>query len=457
MPHDEPRPGQEFEVEAEDLTRVRVEPRKVNPPRDLSPEELALMGTPNADETALHPDPAGDPGLPRTLSGEPFPAGGYESTPEPPQAYADTGSPVDANETALPRSPGEESDLPHTLSGEPYPAPPADQAADERTAEEDSAPPGERPFDSTDAIPFALGDKIPFDGGTPASASPVMAHGVAVLTRPHDPFERDTAAGTTVSGPEELEPDPELERLLITQERIDALWEEINDTYNVVIMDVRGYYRTTEAAIADLKRARELLLAGEAHFDNAEQLVKSVKAWLRLEEKVRQWSRTRGTWLAIYLITWLMVLAGATLMSSRVFEAATQLVPQWMAATFLPALYGGLGGVVGALWVLIKHIVKERDFDPIHTPWYILNPFMGVALGAITYFLLRASALILGTSPVSLGDPSEQFGLYFLAIVVGFNQNVLWALIDQMIKAIIPPAEESSPAERAVVSEPSQD
>ncbi|HQA69515.1 MAG TPA: hypothetical protein PK801_14415, partial [Aggregatilineales bacterium] len=374
------------------------------------------------------------------------------------------GSPVDANETALPRSPGEEGDLPRTLSGEPYPAPPADQPADESEPEPDESadeegdtPPGERPFDSAEAIPFALGDELPFDGGTPAGASPAMAHGVAVLTRPHDPFANERTVGTRVSGPEELEPDPALERLLITQERIDALWDEINDTYNVVIMDVRGYYRTTEAAIADLKRARELLLAGEAHFDNAEQLVKSVKARLRLEEKVRQWSRTRGTWLAIYLITWLMVLAGATLMSSRVFEAATQLVPQWMAATFLPALYGGLGGVVGALWVLIKHIVKERDFDPIHTPWYILNPFMGVALGAITYFLLRASALILGTSPVSLGDPSEQFGLYFLAIVVGFNQNVLWALIDRVIKAIIPPAEESSPAERAVVSEPSQD
>ena len=119
-------------------------------------------------------------------------------------------------------------------------------------------------------------------------------------------------------------------------------------------------------------------------------------------------------------------------------------------ATFLPALYGGLGGVVGALWVLIKHMVKVRDFDPIHTPWYVLNPFMGMVLGAITYFLLRATTFILGASPAQFGDPGEQFGLYFLSVVVGFNQNVLWALIDRVIKAIIPP--ESPPAATEVAA-----
>lgn len=486
----------------DDASRRRAEPGEVNPPRDLSPEELDLLGTPPADKTALHPDVSDEPELPQTLAGESFPEGDYQSMEGPPADAVPRETPTAADKTALPEEPVEEGELPQTLSGEPFPetepeedeppppqaqAPPlpepeeeAEPSAGAGTSEEErDTPPGEPPFDETGRAPFGMrSEKTPF-GAPPVTGErpgepipPVMpvgaampgepplmaAQGISAAAQPHDPFVADMDQAAQVSGPDELSPATHLEAILITQERIDALWDEINETYNIVIMDVRGYYTTTDLAISDLKRARELLLAGEEHFDNAEELVKRVKARMRLEEKVRQWSRTRGTWLAIYLIIWLMVLGVGTLLTNRFLEIADAFVPGWMAATFLPALYGGLGGVVGALWVLIKHIVKVRDFDPIHTPWYILNPFMGMALGAITYFLLRSSTLILGTNPVSLGDPGEQFGLYFLSVVVGFNQNVLWALIDRVIKAIIPPeGETAATTERAAAAEPSQD
>lgn len=337
---------------------------------------------------------------------------------------------ADADATALPQAPGAEAEggAPEIEEGR-------------GPAREDEGP-----------LAFAMGDARPFTG-QPRAAAPR----VAASARPHDPLVAGEQSETAVPGPQEPAPDVELERFLIMQRRIDALWDEINEAYSIVINDVRGHYRTTETAIADLKRARELLLAGEEHFDSAEVLVKRVKARMRLEEKVRQWSRTRGTWIAVYLILWLLTLTAATLLTARVFDLALLFVPEWLAATFLPALYGGLGGVVGALWVLIKHMVKVRDFDPIHTPWYVLNPFMGMVLGAITYFLLRATTFILGTSPAQFGDPGEQFGLYFLSVVVGFNQNVLWALIDRVIKAIIPPESPPAATEVAVVAEPSQD
>jgi hypothetical protein len=37
---------------------------------------------------------------------------------------------------------------------------------------------------------------------------------------------------------------------------------------------------------------------------------------------------------------------------------------------------------------------------------------------------------------------------------VGFNQNVLWALVDRVIKAIIPPDEDKSTVEESAVSQP---
>lgn len=419
------------------------------PPRDLSPEdleELAGLEMPEAspeDQQPADADKAAVPGLPgegelpQTLSGEPFPEGDYVAPEEPPGVERE--APTAADEAAVPGMPGE-GELPRTLSGEPFPA--------DAEPEDEPEPPRDDPGEPPEPAPFeAAWSRQPFGGQV-----------APLALEPHDPFEDDgaaTRAGLAVT--EELVPDPDRALTLITQERVDRLWEEINETYTYVIADVRGYYHSTEQSIAELKRARELLLAGAEHFDNAEEAVKRVKSRLRLERKVRQWSRTRGVWLAVYLTLWLMVLTIATLLTSRVYEIALVLVPDWMAATFLPALYGGLGGVVGALWVLIKHMVRRRDFDPIHTPWYVLNPILGMALGAITYFLLRASTLILGLNTVPLGDPGEQFGLYFLSVVVGFNQNVLWALIDRVIGAVIPPEDKPATTEAAALTELSQD
>jgi hypothetical protein len=249
----------------------------------------------------------------------------------------------------------------------------------------------------------------------------------------------------------DLAPDKDMEKLLITPERINRLWDEINQTYDYVVADVRGHFNTTEQAITDLKKARDLLLAGAQYFDNAEQLVIQVKARLRLEEKVRQWSRSRGTWLAVYLVVWfavLVVIIGATLGSNAV-ERMTGTMPEWIVGAVLPMLFGGLGATIGALWVLNKHIVKKRDFDPIHTPWYVTNPFMGLMLGIVTYLVLRVGSAGL----ISLSGISEQpdftapsLVLYVICVIVGFQQNVLWTLLDRLVNLLIPQREKEDKA-----------
>ncbi len=257
-----------------------------------------------------------------------------------------------------------------------------------------------------------------------------------------DPFESLVPMRPPTLMEPELPPDETLGRTLITPERINALWEDIEETYNLTIDDVRGHFNTTEQAISDLKRARELLLSGPENFDNAERLVVEVKARLRLEEKVRKWSQTRGSWLAVYLVAWLSLLSLVSLLTNQVAEASLRFVPDWMAATWLPGLFGGLGGVVGALWVLIKHIARRRDFDPIHTSWYVTNPFMGIALGVLTYLVVRGGGGVL-TSVAGIEGSLEfstgaSLALYLLCAIVGFNQNILWALIDRFVKAILP-------------------
>jgi hypothetical protein len=271
------------------------------------------------------------------------------------------------------------------------------------------------------------------------------AQGLADV-RPDDPFAEETPA-PAVDAEEEIAPDADLAVRLITQARVDALWEEINQTYNAVIADVRGYRNTTDASLADLKEAREMLLAGTEYYDNAEEIVKRVKAALKREEKVRQWSRSRGTLLAVYLIVWLIGLIASAAFAERALAAVAAFVPDWLGAATLPGLFGGLGGVIGALWVLIKHIARQRDFDPVHSPWYITNPIMGISLGVVAYYLLRGSTALLGVD-TPVGDPGSP-GLYALCVIVGFNQNVLWSLVDRVVDAILPGVDSASTIEDA--------
>lgn len=286
------------------------------------------------------------------------------------------------------------------------------------------------------------------------------------FSRPSDPFGSDLSPRQNLFAGPELEPDESLRKMLITEDRVNALWDEITETFELLVSDVRGHYDTTEQSIMDLKRARELLLAGTQNYDNAELLVIEVKARLRLEEKVRQWSRTRGTWLAVYLVIWLLLLSLLSLLTNQIQALALNFVPQDLVNTYLPTLFGGLGGVVGAIWVLTKHIAVKRDFDPIHTSWYVLNPFMGMAMGVVTYFVVLVSSNTFlkfadVNDTVTFTEGFISVLLYLFCIIVGFNQNVLWSLIDRIIDTIFPrPAEEQTSAtdvvtgNRPVIEEP---
>jgi hypothetical protein len=480
--------------------RVSLEEETATP-RDLTPEELIAMGG----------------GGPITAPPNMFPGGSQM----PIDAPSNTSPGLSAGVSITPVGEGEESPItsPSDTPYEPYPfvaAAPTTIAPQSGPYEIDSSTMpsvvGEdpsfhsstpSPSDATGTMPMP-GGEIPADtplGGSkdappepsgspvfppaaplipPASIPPVPDVPPWPIPQPQglsqggffvaDPFLRTpiSSSAPLLAPTEELEPTDDLRQMLITPDRINALWDEIDETFNLVISDVRGHYETTERAIADLKRAREYILAGAQYYDNAEQLVIGVKARLRLEEKVRQWSRSRGAWIAVYLVIWLLVLSAGSLLTGRVVAVTDAFIPafRWLSETYLPALFGGLGGVAGALWILVKHTTVKRDFDPIHTPWYITNPVMGCAMGVVTYFVVRVGGNTLfniagSTDSMDFTTGSLAVFLFLLCIVIGFNQNVLWSLIDRVIDTIFPrPPEDKTAAsditsvERPVIVEP---
>jgi len=268
--------------------------------------------------------------------------------------------------------------------------------------------------------------------------------GIGALSRAaFDPFERSLQRTERASADSDLPPDPMLEEFFLTEQRVQRLWDEINDTYDIAINDVRGHFEVTEQAVRDLKKAREYLLAGRENYDNAEAIVNEVKARLRLEEKVRQWTATRATWLGAYLVAWFLILSAITLFLPRLVNTASNYVYPWMAATIIPALLGVFGGVVGAMWILIKHTAIKRDFDPIHTTWYLSNPLLGGALAVITFYVVYFGGAVLAAGLTISNGAGEGLNatipgqpiFYPLYVIVGFRQNLLWSLIDRFLKA----------------------
>jgi hypothetical protein len=400
------------------------------PPRDLSPEELLLLT--EAETTTARPS---------AISPEtPFP-----TTPSAPVAPAIPGISEGVTITPI------EADEAVTTPSTPEPSVGEEASVEPLRPPWEVEPPSAIPSPvtpSTVTPPTLAGGPIVLPTGLEGTGGASWATTFAVPPRFHDPFEEsEPHPQPAESEGAELPPDEELEARLITQERIDALWDEINAVYNLVVNDVRGHFNTTEQAIRDLKKARELLLAGTENFDNAEQLVAEVKARLRLEEKVRQWSQTQGTWLAVYLVCWLLLILILVtyLLTNQAQQFIATLIPSWVTDAALSGFFGSLGGVIGALWVLIKHTAKKRDFDPIHTPWYVTNPFMGLALGIVTYLLVWGGGGII-TNIVGAGELNlplaSKLVIYALCLVVGFNQNVLWALINRFIKTVLPQEED---------------
>lgn len=400
------------------------------PPRDLSPADLGYRPSAGPTEPPAAPETAAPPTAP-VVETETAEGVGPGEEVEPVEVAALPAAGAVEVEAATPGGPISDGDI-EALLTEP---------------EAETLPPHP---DITGPGPWPA--PMP-----PTESRPQWLVPEAQEFKIHDPFTSELKR--TRPYEPDREPDEEMEKLLITPERISALWDEIEETYDFVVADVRGHYNTTEQAIADLKKARELLLAGPENYDNAEELVVQVKARLRLEKKVRQWSSTRGTWLGAYLVIWFILLVLAILTSNQIEAAFKPYAIDWMLAALLPGFFGGLGGVVGALWVLIKHIAKQRDFDPIHTPWYVTNPFMGIMLGVVTYLVVRGGGIVLTnvagiSNELDIARTNASTALYLLCVIVGFQQNVLWSLIDRFINAILPDRHEEEKAATDTSSEP---
>ncbi len=237
--------------------------------------------------------------------------------------------------------------------------------------------------------------------------------------------------------------DEEEERVIkrVSRRNRRELYDRISELYHEVSQKLAssGLRARREEALLLLSEARDIVLEDPRQFDVAEHKVWQVEAIISSAKDVEKWSHYYGNRLIVYLTTWFVLL-----MAGIVFFIA--FAPEdkapWITVTPLlfTMLWGGIGGVVGGIYSLWRHIA---DFDKQYTIWYTLQPISGIVMGGLIHVFVMTGFLSMSAATGEAVAQQRQAVQWFpalLAVIAGFRQNFVYALIDRVIELIFHPS-----------------
>ncbi len=352
-----------------------------------------------------------------------------------------------------------------STTGAPLAAPPQDLSADDvRTLFKEPQEPTEdhglsavEPILSDDEL-----DPLPPDTDSGMQASGPILPEESMATDPPLPPSSSTegaplftTAAYQAPGPEpntpevaappvvELPSNPELVNEFITHQSLKALWERADDLQQRVNLEINNVNKAREL-LNQIQAARNYMLAGRDHYEEAERALNEVEYYLEFSRRVQIWSYSIGWKLLAYEIFWAVLLGIAMFVVPVLLRRYTPLLGyslqptddlnsvQWLIDGFKSMFWGGLGGITGALYALWRHIAQEQDFDKQYTMWYITNPIMGIALGAFIYIIMQAGLLAMTAGTQNAMNSAAL--VFVLAWLSGFQQNVAYDIIRRVLK-----------------------
>ncbi len=220
--------------------------------------------------------------------------------------------------------------------------------------------------------------------------------------------------------------------------QIDQLYKQLSEEYSTP-PDI------AQKLLGMLREARQLMIDTPEEFGNAEYRVMQVATSIARRRQSRSQARFFGPWLFLYLSFWLAVFVAGLLFANQV----TDYVRLWSRISepqlanldpiFNTMLWGGIGGVVGAMYALWYHIADRQDFDKHYSMWYHVQPLMGLVLGAITFLILAGGFLVV---QVNLADANASTGArlipYLVAVLAGFKQDFVYEQLERVVSIFAP-------------------
>ncbi len=235
-------------------------------------------------------------------------------------------------------------------------------------------------------------------------------------------------------------PDPELLTRLVTDDKLERLWGDIELLQSELSERVQGNQARLDVYQRNLLQASTLLLNDRAHYDDVRAMLYRIRVQLAHDDQVRQSIRRYKPQILIYLalaaLLWLILMALEPLFSRF---AADVLGLSAIGFLYHATLFGMLGAILSAYFALNKHTVHDLDFDPTHLSWYLTSPLIGLAMGLLTALLFGAIALsIVGGEAMQRagGLSAYPFLLWIACFLAGFNQDTLMSMFRRLFSLL---------------------
>jgi hypothetical protein len=249
------------------------------------------------------------------------------------------------------------------------------------------------------------------------------------------------------SAREVIRPDDAANRTLlrrfVTPQRQNELWAQLEALQEEVVQQVHSNRRLTDAYQADLLFATSLLLQSPANFEEARQIVYRVRADLQRERRVLADINRFRPRLVAYDVLWLILvflLIGADPWFRTLIPEGLPILKM----ALLPMIFGTLGATFNSLMALHEHTTIRRDFDPIHVSWYVLNPLAGALTGLVVFIFFVVTGTTFTPNLATqreMGDAQAPLVIWLLAFIVGWQQNVLFSLLNRFLKSFVSAAQ----------------
>ncbi|NTU75038.1 MAG: hypothetical protein HGA86_02840 [Anaerolineaceae bacterium] len=246
-----------------------------------------------------------------------------------------------------------------------------------------------------------------------------------------------------------LPPDATMLALLIKNAALQELWERASKAQVKINQEVNNI-PLAKSLLETIRMARNQILAGKGNYEESDRLLSEVEHRLAFYIRMGRSTRKIAPWLLVYELFWLGLLGFfVAVVTVGVFNPKELMAafPTIDPNQFFNSLvWGGLGGVVGALYALWKHTAEEQDFDPQYSLWYLTNPILGVALGGFVFMIIQAGFFSL-TNGSSSGQQIESAAIiYVLAWICGFKQNVVYEIVRRILDVFkVNPEEKPTP------------
>jgi hypothetical protein len=222
-----------------------------------------------------------------------------------------------------------------------------------------------------------------------------------------------------------------------------ALHGRIDELYKQVTTQFASPPANADRMLTLLQEARQILIESPENYVAVESRMMQVQVTMARTTESRIQAAHYGprilgyevAWLALFLLG-LVFAAPLTQLFARMgnITGATgaDVFPFWNTL-----MWGGIGGIIGALYALWWHVSDQQDFERQYLMWYLVQPIMGLVLGGIVFLLLTGGFLLLQVQP-SDSNAGARLIPYLVAVLAGFRQNFIYGQFDRLIALFAP-------------------